>query len=90
MRVRYSPRAAEDLENIRRYIGKNSQTSAWVVASFIRQSIARLVQWPRSARMTDAPGVRRLVVTNYPYVVYYDAADDEVIVLTVLHSAQEG
>ena len=34
MRVRYSPRAAEDLENIRRYIGKNSQTSAWVVASF--------------------------------------------------------
>jgi hypothetical protein len=37
MRVRYSPRAGEDLENIRRYIGKSSQPSAWVVASFIRQ-----------------------------------------------------
>ena len=39
--------------------------------------------------MTDIPGVRRLVVTNYPYVVYYEVVDGEVIVLTVLHSAQE-
>jgi plasmid stabilization system protein ParE len=80
MRVRYSPRAAEDLENIRRYIGKNNQRSAWVVASFIRQSIARLVQWPHSAQM---------IVTNYPYVAYYEVPDGEVIILTVLHSAQE-
>lgn len=89
MRVRYSPRAAEDLENIRRFISKNSHTSAWVVASFIRQAIARLVRWPHSARTTDAPGVRRLVVTNYPYVVYYEVAGAEVIVLAVLHSAQD-
>jgi plasmid stabilization system protein ParE len=39
--------------------------------------------------MTDAPGVRRLVVANYPYVVYYEIAEGDVIVLSVLHSAQE-
>ncbi len=89
MRVRYSPRAAEDLENIRRYIGTKNRSAAWVVASFIRQAIARLVRWPHSARATNVPGVRRLVVTNYPYVVYYQVAGDEVVVLTILHSAAD-
>ena len=66
--MRYSPRAAEDLENIRRYIGKNSQTSAWVVASFIRQSIARLVQWPQMSLVCVAlssPTIHTLSTTKW-------------------------
>lgn len=89
MRVRYSPRAAEDLESIRRYIGTKNRSAAWVVASFIRQSIARLVRWPHSARATNVPGVRRLVVTNYPYVVYYEVAGEQVIVLSIRHASAD-
>ena len=89
MRVRYSPRAVIDLENIRLHISMDNPPSAWVVASFIRHVVARLVQWPRSGRMTDVPGVRRQPIVHYPYVVYYQAKGDEIVSLSVLHSAQE-
>jgi toxin ParE1/3/4 len=87
MRVRYSPRAIEDLENIRVYVTKDNPKAAWVVASFIRRSIAVLEEWPYHGRATEKENVRRLVVMNYPYVVYYRVIDD-VVILTVTHSAR--
>jgi addiction module RelE/StbE family toxin len=88
MRVRYSPRSIEDLENIRGHITKDNPKAAWVVASFIRRSIAVLQEWPYHGRATEKENVRRLVVMNYPYVVYYHVGED-VLILTVAHSAQE-
>ena len=60
----------------------------WVVASFIRRSIAVLEEWPYHGRATEKENVRRLAVMNYPYLVYYHVSDD-VLILTVSHSAQE-
>ena len=88
MRVRYSPRSIEDLETIRLYIAKDNPNVAWVVASFIRRSIAVLQEWPYHGRATEKENVRRLVVMNYPYVLYYRVGDD-VLILTVMHTAQE-
>jgi toxin ParE1/3/4 len=87
MRVRYSPRSIEDLDSIRLHISKDNPKAAWVVASFIRRSIAVLQEWPYHGRATEKENVRRLVVMNYPYVVYYRVGDD-VLILTVMHSAQ--
>ena len=89
MRVRYSPRSIEALDEIRRYISNDNPTAAWVVASFIRRTINNLEQWPYQGRATDRENVRRLVVTNYPYVVYYHVDNDRVLILTVMHSAQD-
>jgi hypothetical protein len=50
--------------------------------------IGALGEWPYSGRATEKENVRRLVVTNYPYVVYYHV-DSEVVILSVTHSAQE-
>ena len=88
MRVRYSPRSIEDLDSIRLHISKDDPKAAWVVASFIRRSIAVLQEWPYHGRATEKEHVRRLVVMNYPYVVYYRVSD-EVLVLTVMHTAQD-
>ena len=71
MRVRYSPRSIEALDEIRRYISKHNPNAAWVVASFIRQTIRHLEVWPFQGRATERENVRRIVVINYPYVVYY-------------------
>jgi toxin ParE1/3/4 len=88
MKVRYSPRAIQDLDSIRRYIARDNPDAAWVVASFIKRSISYLEDWPHSGRATDKENVRRLVVGNYPYVVYY-RVHNEVEILTVRHPAQE-
>ena len=42
MRVRYSARSIEALDEIRRYISNDNPNAAWVVASFIRQTIRHL------------------------------------------------
>ena len=89
MRLRYSPRSIEDLENIRHYIAEDNPKAAWVVASFIRRSIRTLEEFPYQGRATARESVRRLVVTNYPYLVYYRVNDEGVLVLTVLHAAQD-
>jgi toxin ParE1/3/4 len=89
MRVRYSPRSLEALDDIRRYISKDDPSAAWVVASFIRQTIRHLERWPYQGRAMERDGVRRIVVINYPYVVYYHVNDDRVLILTVMHTAQD-
>jgi plasmid stabilization system protein ParE len=33
--------------------------------------------------------VRRIAVINYPYVVYYHVNDERVLILTVMHTAQD-
>ena len=45
--------------------------AACVVASFIRRSIKALEEWPHSGRATEKEQVRRLVISNYPYLIYY-------------------
>jgi addiction module RelE/StbE family toxin len=89
MRVRYSRRAISDLENIRQYISKNNPKAAWVVASFIRRSIRVLEEWPYRGRATEVENVRRLVVANYPYVVFYQVRRHDVVVLSAMHTAQD-
>ena len=88
MKLRYTPRVLRDLDNIRRYFSRDNPDAAWVVASFIKRSISFLEDWPHSGRATDEDNVRRLVVENYPYVVYYRVSD-EVEILSVMHGAQD-
>ena len=89
MKVVYTPRAFKDLEDIRAYIAKDNTKAAWVVASFIRRSIRNLEILPHQGRMTDTPSVRRIVVMNYPYVVYYIVHNKRVAILHARHSARE-
>jgi toxin ParE1/3/4 len=88
MKIRYHPDAFADLDSIRRYIARDNSDAAWVVGSFIRRAINGLQEWPHSGRATEKENLRRLVVTNYPYVVYYRVGT-EVVILSVMHSAQD-
>src|SRR5262245_32141146 len=76
------------VDDIRRYIARDNPDAAWVVASFIRRSIKSLEDWSYSGRTAEKKDVRRLVVANYPYVVYYRVSD-EVQILSVRHAARE-
>ena len=89
MSVRYSPRSLKDLDAIRRHIQKDNPSAAWIVASFIRRSIRNLEHWPYQGRATEQENVRRLGVSTFPYVVYYLVRNDDVVILTVRHTARE-
>lgn len=88
MRLRYLRQAVADLDDIRSYIEKDNASAAWVVASFIRRSITVLEDWPYSGRATEREGIRRHVVMNYPYVVYYRVDGKQVTILRIMHSTR--
>ena len=54
-------------------------------ANVSNEPIEGLALVPEMAQLTDEPGVRRLPVRSYPYVIFYTIEGDEVVILHVRH-----
>jgi len=48
-----------------------------------------LLQHPLSGQRTSTPRLRRIVTTPYPYLIFYEPADDEIIIIGVRHAARD-
>jgi toxin ParE1/3/4 len=48
-----------------------------------------LLRHPLAGAVTDEPTIRRIATTPYPYLVFYEATDAEIIVHAVRHGARE-
>ena len=91
MKLRFTPRAAQDLGDIADYIRARNQTAARRVRAAILESLQNLVLFPHVGRPQTVEGVRKLVTRKYPYLVYYtvDEANAEIVILTIQHPARE-
>jgi plasmid stabilization system protein ParE len=91
MKLRFTPRAAQDIGAIADYIRARNPRAARQVRAAILHSLQNLVLFPQVGRAQAAEGVRKLVTRKYPYLVYYrvDEAAEEIIILTIQHSARE-
>ena len=89
MRVRYTLPALADLEAILDYIGAQSPRGAKRVRAKIKSVIDLLPRQPLIGTRTDDPPIRRLVVTPYPYLVFYEPAADEIIIHAIRHAARK-
>jgi toxin ParE1/3/4 len=47
-----------------------------------------LAQHPYAGQATDLPGVRRLTLSPFPYLIFYRVMDDEVIVQRMRHTSR--
>jgi toxin ParE1/3/4 len=48
-----------------------------------------LPRYPRIGTQTAHPAIRRVTTTPYPYLVFYEAAGDEIIIHAVRHGARD-
>ncbi|WP_246820200.1 type II toxin-antitoxin system RelE/ParE family toxin [Bradyrhizobium iriomotense] len=71
MKLRFTPRATQDLISIAEYVRDYSPQGALRVRAAILQSLQNLVRFPRLGRPQQVEGVRKLVTRRYPYLVYY-------------------
>ena len=57
----------------------------------IYDSLQNLLLFPNVGRQQTTEGVRKLVTRNYSYLIYYsvDQGAEEIVVLSVKHSARE-
>ena len=88
MRVRYTPRAFSDLDDIRVYISQYNPAAAARVTATIEKIAARLGDFPQSGQRADEGDVRVVYTTRYPYRIYYRILSEEILILHIRHSAR--
>jgi toxin ParE1/3/4 len=89
VRLRYTLPALADLGAILDYIAAHSPTGALRVQVRIRAVTDLLLLHPNIGRRTSDPTIRRMVATPYPYLIFYEATDTEVIIHAVRHAARD-
>jgi toxin ParE1/3/4 len=88
MRVRYTPRAFADREQIFNYLSKRTPSGAQTVLASIRQAVAQLSDQPRIGYATEDPSVRVKFIVRYPYKIFYRVREDAVEILHIRHTAR--
>ena len=87
MKVNFTPQARDDLIAIRDWIAQDNERAAERVVSRIIQIAMMFGQFPKLGRVGEIAGTRVFVVPGLPYrVVYAILAEEEIDVLTVLHT----
>lgn len=89
MKLRFTPRALQQIQDILSYIQFSSPQGAANVAARLDAIIDLLKEQPRAGRATDRPNVRRLPLSPYPYVLFYRTTDTKVIILRLLHASRK-
>jgi toxin ParE1/3/4 len=91
MKVRFTPRAVENINEVADYLYERNPAAAERVRSAIYDSIKNLILFPRVGRRQHIPSVRRIVTKKYSYLIYYtvDEAAEEIVILNVKHPSRE-
>lgn len=87
MRLRYTLPALADLDSILDYIAAHSPHGARRVQARLKALADLLLQHPQIGRRTDDP--TRMTMTPYPYLVFYEATETEIIIHAIRHGARD-
>jgi toxin ParE1/3/4 len=84
--VRWTAPAADDLENITRYISRDNPDAARRAARNLYDAAMSLDRLPDRGRLGRIAGTRELI--RAPYIIVYRVTADAVEILRVYHGAQ--
>jgi toxin ParE1/3/4 len=88
VKLRYTIPALADLASILDHISAESPHGAQRVQACILTLIDLLLLHPHLGSRTDDPAIRRLTTMPYPYLVFYEATEAEIIIHAVRHAAR--
>jgi plasmid stabilization system protein ParE len=88
VRIRYTLPALADLNAILDHISESSPRGAERVKQRIQRVIDLLLDYPRIGATDDAT-IRRLSTPPHPYLVFYEIAEDEIVIHAVRHAARD-
>ena len=88
MNIRYTRRAARDLDTILAYIMERSPQGASNVDAALQQSLRFLAEHPRAGKKTIEPALFVLIVPNLPYKIFYKIGDRTIDLIHIRHSAR--
>jgi toxin ParE1/3/4 len=88
VKLRYTRRAAAELDEVLSGIDRQSPQGARHIKQRLQTVIDLLLQYPQAGRLTNKSGLRRVVAFPYPYLIYYRASDNEIVIHGIRHSAR--
>lgn len=88
MRVRFAPRAYDDLASILNYIDAHSPQGAQTVKRTIQRAIELIGQAPECGRASGVANTRVFPAGKYPYLIYWSIEGGEVWIVHIRHAAR--
>lgn len=88
MKLRYTLRAAAELDEILSFIDERSPQGALRIKARIQAMTGLLLEHPQAGHLTSKSGIRRIVVYPYPYLIFYRATETEVVIHGMRHGAR--
>jgi toxin ParE1/3/4 len=88
VKLRYTRRAATELSEVLDHIEQRSPLGAHRVQARIQTIINLLLRHPHAGQFTSNGRLRRMVVSPHPYLIFYEATEDEIVIHGVRHGAR--
>ena len=88
MKLRYTRTALRQIDEAISYVKVRSPRGAAHVAERAEAVLAVLLDHPNAGQATSRQGVRRVILTPYPYVIYYRVTAAEIVVMRFRHAAR--
>jgi plasmid stabilization system protein ParE len=88
VKLRYSSRSLRQIDRALAYVVVKSPAGAANIEGRMRALLTMLQIHPHAGAKTRLPGVRRIFLTPYPYLIDYAVGDDEILVLRFRHTAR--
>ena len=92
VRTRWAGQALRDLDEIRRWIARDSPRQAERSVRGIRRATESLKRFPSSGRIVPEwhdDRFREVIHAPWRIVYRYEPSDDTVLIVTVIHSSRE-
>jgi plasmid stabilization system protein ParE len=88
VKLRYTQRAIVELDEILTHIAERSPGGARRVQARIHAIIDLLLRHPSAGQLTSKGRLRRMIASPYPYLIFYAAIEDEIVIHGVRHGAR--
>ena len=88
MQVRWTAPAAQDLQEIARYIRKDNPSAARAIAKALFDAGNGLDGFPYKGRVGRIAGTRELVLSGSPYIIVYEVTAAAIHILHIYHGAR--
>ena len=89
MRLRWTPAAAADLQNISDYLKEHHPHYREPTMRKLYGTIRELKQWPKRGRPGREDGTREILFPPTPYVAVYRVTGQSIEVMRIHHAAQD-
>jgi len=88
VKLRYTLRGAAELDEVLDYIEARSPEGARRVQARIQIVINVLLQHLHAGQLTSRGRLRRIIASPYPYLIFYQVTEGEIVIHGVRHGAR--